>query len=165
MKVKVFAAFRWICVLLLSLDIVAWALFLAFDGVSQLDGSILFWGIIVLFLAVLPAGLLIWNIFTMENVIVFDTQGISRKRFGKIIKHFDWEEIQTISTTADNSFSGWIYISNELKSFNYSILSVTKMRLSKKVIYLHMSEKAKTALQTFAPEHLKDSIAKLWSQS
>ena len=159
MKVKVFSAFRWICVFLLSLDIVAWALFLAFDGVSQLQGELFYWGIIVLFLAVLPSGLLIWNIFTMENIIVFDNQGISCKRFGRIIRHFDWEEIQTISTTADNSYSAWIYISNEIKSFDY--FSSTRMMLDKKVIYLHMSAKAKTALQTFAPEYLKDKIENL----
>ena len=158
MKVKVFSAMRWICLFMLTLDIGLWIFIFIVGGLFQ--ESVLVWGSIVLFLAVLPVGLFVWNIFTMENEIIFDNQGISRKRFGRIIRHFDWEEIKTISTTSEDSFSGWIYISNEIKSFNH--LSITRMRLDKKVIYLHMSEKAKTALLTFAPEFWKEQVEKIY---
>lgn len=157
MKVKVFSAFRWICVYLLTLDIAAWTLIILFGGLSE--DSVFFWCTIVIFSIVLPAIIFIVNILAMENVIIFDNQGISRKRFGRIIRHFDWKEIKTISTTTDNSYSAWIYFSNEVKSFDY--FSTTRMQLDKKVIYLHMSKKAKTALQMFAPESWKEYIEKL----
>ena len=157
MKVKVFSAMRWICVFHLSLAIGIWILIFVEGGLFQ--ESFFVWGSIVLFLAVLPVGIFVWNILTMENIIVFDDRGVSRVRFGKIIRHFDWEEIQTISATSDDSFSGWLYISNEIKKFNS--LTSTKMQLDKHVIYLHLSEKAITALRMFVPEHLKVKVEKL----
>lgn len=157
MKVKVFPAFRWICVFILSLDIFVWITTIIFGGKYGLN--VFSWCLMVLFTIVMPVGLFIWNIFIMENFILFDEQGVSRIRFGKIIRHFNWDEIQTISTTSSDSFTGWLYISNEVKSFDY--LAVGKMRMDKKVIYLHLSDKAKTALQMFIPEYLKDKIEKL----
>lgn len=159
MKVKVFALSRWTCVIILALDILMWVLFFVGDGVAQFQGRVFFWSVLILFLVIIPVIIFAIDIFAMNNDIVFDSRGVSRVRFGKVIRSFSWEEIKTISTTSEDSFSGWIYISNEVKSFNH--LSITRMRLDRKVIYLHMSEKAKEALQRFVPEYLKDKIEKL----
>lgn len=104
--------------------------------------------IIILFLIVFPLALFIWSLFTMANTIKIDETGISRYRFGKKIKKFQWTEIRTIGSTSENSFTGWCYISNENKKFDYS--SITKMRLDKSVIYFHLSEKAINALKTYS---------------
>lgn len=157
MKVKVFSAMRWICVFLLTLVIIAWTLIIIFGGLSET--SVVFWCPIILFTIIMPFALVMINVFAMENILVFDNQGISRIRFGKTIRRFNWEEIQTISTTTDSSYNAWIYLSNEIKAFD--LLSSTRMMLDKKVIYLHASEKAKTAILTYAPAHLKEKIAKL----
>lgn len=146
MKVKIFSAMRWICFLLVSLDIMCWLILLLIP--SQMN--ICLWLISGVVLGALPLSICVWTIMTMENFILFNEQGVSRIRFGKVIKHFNWDEVKSIASTEENSFSGWIYISNEIVKFNN--LSITRMRLSKNVIYLHMSKKAEEALRRYIPE-------------
>ncbi len=87
----------------------------------------------------------------MSNVIEFNETGVRCIRFGKIIREFTWEKVKTISATEENSFTGWVYISEQEKKYDGGILSVGKMRLDKQVIYYHMSKKAQEALQKYAP--------------
>ena len=137
MKVKIFSAMRWICFLLVSLDIMCWLILLLIP--SQMN--ICLWLISGVVLGALPLSICVWTIMTMENFILFNEQGVSRIRFGKVIKHFNWDEVKSIASTEENSFSGWIYISNEIVKFNN--LSITRMRLSKN---------AEEALRRYIPE-------------
>lgn len=114
-------------------------------GYKDLD--IITFPIIILFLIVFPVVLFLWALFTMANTIRIDEKGVARYRFGKKIKEFSWSEIKNIDCTSENLFTGWCYISNENKKYDYS--SVTKMRLDKTVIYFHLSNKAINALKTY----------------
>lgn len=96
--------------------------------------------------------MLVWCILTMSNVIEFDEIGVRRIRFGKVMRNFTWEKIQTIGYTDYNSFSGWVYIAEKEKQYDSGMMSITKMRLDREVIYFHMSEKAQKAIQKYAPE-------------
>ncbi len=102
----------------------------------------------ILFLVIFPLALFIWALLTMANTIQIDENGIARYRFGKKIKMFQWSEVRTIGSTSESLFTGWCYISNENKKFDYS--SITKMRLDKSVIYFHLSEKAINALKIYS---------------
>lgn len=108
--------------------------------------------LIIFFLAALPFGLLIWCLLTMSNIIEFDDKGVRRIRFGKVIRDFSWNNVVTVGYTNDDLFVGWAYISEKEKKYNSAILSVTKMRLDKEVIYFHMSKKAQVAIQTYVPK-------------
>lgn len=161
MKIRVFAAMRWISIFCILLSLGCWIVIILF-GRAQLD--LYLWLIFGIMIGLLPIGILLWDIMTMENIILFNEQGISRIRFGKVIRYFDWKEVKTISCTTEDMFSGWIYISNKIKTYDY--LSITKMRLDKDIIYFHMSEQAKKALVKFVPidistqfiEQLQDKI-------
>lgn len=102
----------------------------------------------ILFLVIFPIALFIWTLFTMANTIKIDESGVARYRFGKKIKMFQWDEIRTLACTSESLFTGWCYISNENKKFNYS--GITKMRLDKSVIYFHLSKKAVHAIKTYS---------------
>lgn len=88
----------------------------------------------------------------MSNIIEFDDKGVRRIRFGKVIRDFSWNNVVTVGYTNDDLFVGWAYISEKEKKYNSAILSVTKMRLDKEVIYFHMSKKAQVAIQTYVPK-------------
>lgn len=126
----------------------------AYDGFNSLDA--LSWTTIIIMMIILPIGLFIWSLFTITNIIEITEQGISRIRFGKVIRSFKWEEVETITSTEGGTFAGWIYISNKQKSYNYQ--HVTKMRLDKDVIYFHQSKKAQQALVKYAPEKFQPQI-------
>lgn len=110
------------------------------------------------FAGMLPICMLVWCILTMSNVIEFDEIGVRRIRFGKVMRNFTWEKIQTIGYTDYNSFSGWVYIAEKEKQYDSGMMSITKMRLDREVIYFHMSEKAQKAIQQYAPEKFVDKV-------
>lgn len=103
----------------------------------------------------LPSILLLWCIWTMSNVIEFDETGVRRIRFGRVIRNFSWEKVKTISCTAKDSWTGWVYISEQEKKYDNGFFSSSKMQLDRQVIYFHMSQKGKKALQKYAPTSLK----------
>lgn len=74
--------------------------------------------------------------------------GLQDIALAKKIKMFQWDEIRTLACTSESLFTGWCYISNENKKFNYS--GITKMRLDKDVIYFHLSKKAVHAIKTYS---------------
>lgn len=114
--------------------------------------------IILCFAGVIPIGLLVWCIFTMSNVIEFDEKGVRRIRFGKVIRDYSWKNIQTIGYTDIDSFSGWVFISEKEKRYDSGLVSISKMRMDKEIIYFHMSEKAQKAIQKYAPEKFVDKV-------
>ena len=154
MKVRVFCAGVIISIILLLCDSALILFISIYDGWNELD--ILSWILIISMLCILPIVLFIFSLLTMANLIEFTEHAVSRIRFGKVIRYFKWEEIQTLDSTEGSTFAGWIYISNKIKKYDYQ--HVSKMRLDKEVIYFHQSRKALKALQTYAPERFKTQI-------
>lgn len=153
MRIRVFFSAVIIILIMCLLDSLIIAIIMLSGNLQQYD--LLFWLLIAGFAIILPIALLMWGIFTMCNVIEFDDVGVRRIRFKRVIRNYLWENVKTISCTEKNSFTGWVYISDHEKKYNGGILSVGKMRLDKGVIYFHMSQKAKEALQRYAPSSLK----------
>ena len=107
MKIRVFAAMRWISIFCILLSLGCWIVIILF-GRAQLD--LYLWLIFGIMIGLLPIGILLWDIMTMENIILFNEQGISRIRFGKVIRYFDWKEVKTISCTSRIfSWAGYIF--------------------------------------------------------
>ena len=154
MRIRIFFAIYLICLFILLANIAIWILLWLDDGFVEL--SVFAWIICICISGVLPVGLFIWANLTVINIIEFNESGISRIRFGRVIRHFDWNEVKTIACTAGNSFAGWIYISNKEKSYDYQ--HIGKMRSDREVIYFHQSKKAQQALLTYAPERFKTQI-------
>lgn len=152
MRIRVFFPIVVVCIILCLLDGGMITLLMLIGESAQYD--LIFWLLISVFAIILPIALLVYSIFTMSNVIEFDETGVRRIRFGRVIRNFSWEKVKTVSCTVNNSFSGWVYISEQEKKYDGGILSVGKMRLDKEVIYFHMSKKAQEAIQKYVPASL-----------
>ena len=152
MRIRVFFLIVVVCV---GLWLGSGALFAWFiiDG-GWHDLNIFTWMLMICMVAI-PMILLIWCIFTMSNVIEFDETGIRRIRFGRIIRNYSWEKVRTVSCTANDSWTGWVYISEQEKKYDNGFFSIGKMRLDRQVIYFHMSQKAQEALRKYVPPSLK----------
>ncbi len=148
MRIRVFLPIVIICIVLCIIDSIV-IVFPMLDADFRKD--IFLVCLIIFMMGVLPLFLLIWCIFTMSNIIEFDEKGVRRIRFGRVIREFSWEKVKTISCTENNSFAGWVYISEKEKKYDSGILSVSKMRLDREVIYFHLSKKAQEALLKYAP--------------
>ena len=153
MKIRVLFAGYVLSLMLLLADSVIWILMALDDGFRGLN--VLSWVVLITFVGILPVGLFIWSNLTFKNVVEFNECGISLIMFGKVIKRFVWQDIVTIASTGDE-FTGWVYISNKYKSYDYKHLS--RMRLDREVIYFHQSKKAQQALLVYAPEKFKSLI-------
>ena len=139
---------------MLIIDAAIWVFVWLYNGFETINFTSLAIGLLMM--GIVPVGLLIWCLFTISNIIEFTNYGIKRIRFGKIIRYFKWEEVETIASTDGGTFTGWFYVSNKTKSYNYQ--NVSKMRLDKDIIYFHYSPKALQALLTYAPEKFKTQI-------
>lgn len=160
MKVKVFfSGYIFILSVFLIGDGCLWLAILFYGGIEQLD--VLTWILCGIFAGALPFIVIIWSTFTMANTIAFDEQGVSRIRLGKTIRHINWTDIKSFSSTTENTFTGWIYIADRERKFDYSMISISKMRLDKNVIYFHQSKKAQEAIEKYMPEYCKEKFLKL----
>ena len=153
MRIRVFFPFVVTSIILSLLDGGMITLFMLIGESEQFD--LLFWLLISVFAIIIPIILLISSIFAMGNVIEFDETGVRRIRFGRVIRNFSWEKVKTVSCTSTDSWTGWVYISEHEKKYDGGFFSIDKMRLDRQVIYFHMSQKAKKALQKYAPPSLK----------
>lgn len=153
MKIRVFFAGYILSLLLLLADSVIWILMTLDNGFRELN--VFSWVVLIVFAGILPLGLFIWSNLTFKNVVEFNECGISLKMFGKVIRHFVWQDIVTIASTG-GTFAGWIYISNKNKFYDYNHL--TRMRLDREIIYFHQSRNAQQALLKYAPEKFKTQI-------
>lgn len=140
--------------MVIILELALWLLIFFDGGINAMNAFS--WTMCIIMMGILPLCLFVWCLLTVTNTIEFTERGVSRIRFGKTIRHFNWEEVQTISSTEGGSFAGWIYISNKEKSYDYQ--HVGKMRFDKEVIYFHQSKKALQALLIYAPERFKANI-------
>lgn len=127
------------------------------NGVDQLDT--LSWILLAIFAGLIPVIVIIWSTLTLANTIVFDEDGISRVRFGKIIRRIEWVNVKSVSETVNN-FTGWIFISDKQIEYNSSIISVSKMRLDKHVIYFHQSKKAHQVLEKYMSKINQENMTK-----
>ena len=121
-------------------------------GRNQLN--LLAWILLGVFAVVCPIYVIVWSSLTLCDTIVFDEHGVSRKRFGKTIRFFDWKSVKDIFCNSDDILFGWIYISVAEQSDKNLFLTLSKMRKDKSIIYFHQSKKAKEALHKYAPEFL-----------
>ena len=158
MKIKVFIAGYFVDLLLLLEVSAVWLFIILNGGIKKLD--IFTWVFLGVFTIALPMFLIIWISLTMTNTIAFDETGVSRIRFGKTIRHINWTDVKSFSSTADNSFTGWIYLSDVERKFDNSILSIAKMRLDRRVIYFHQSKKAQEAIDKYMPDFCKEKFLK-----
>ena len=154
MKIRVFFPIFIIIQIFVIIDLGIWLWIIFSEGFETFD--LLSFVFFIAMMGCLPLGLYLWSLATVTNVIEFSEYGVSRIRFGKVIRYFKWEEIQTLDSTEGGAFAGWIYISNKDKSYDYQ--HVGKMRGDREVIYFHQSKKALKALQTYAPERFNVQI-------
>ncbi len=145
-KIKIFYPIYLFSLFLMIICLSGFSVMMCMGGYEDLDKITLF--IVIMFLVVFPIALFIWSLFTMANTIKIDENGVARYRFGKIVKMFRWNEINTFDYTSNSQVTGWCYISNKKKKYGYN--NVTKMRLDKEVIYFHLSKKALTILKIYA---------------
>ncbi len=146
-KIKVFYPVFLVTLFLFALCIACFVWMMCTGGYADLTPLMFF--IVILFLLVLPTIIFFYSSLTMANTIKIDENGVTRYRFGKIVKQFQWPEIKTLSCTNKSLFTGWCYISNEYKKYNY--YSLSKMRLDRSIIYFHLSQKAIEALSNYCP--------------
>ncbi|MGM9970828.1 MAG: hypothetical protein ACI35W_00265 [Anaeroplasmataceae bacterium] len=135
-KTKVFGIVIWIASILCIAD----GTILSLVILSGQKLEIYIWIMIILMMCVLPIGVFIMALLMFNNTIIIDDNGVSRIRFKKIIRFFQWEDIKTIGFTSEDSFTGWCYISIK-PNIKYGYTEVTKMRLDKDVIYFHLTDK------------------------
>lgn len=154
MKIRVFFPIWIVIVVAIFMDLGLWILVFCYGVIQSLE----VYGLILMsfFAGILPLSLFIYVSLTMTNIIEFNERGVCRVRFGRIIRKFSWEEVQTIASTADNEFSGWIYISDKKKQYDF--IHITRMRLDKDIIYFHFSKKAMEALIKYAPEEFQEKL-------
>ena len=150
MKVRVCVWLCTVCTLYLLFCAAMWTAIFLTGGADTLNVPA--W-IILSAVTLCSIGMFIWCLFTAANIIWFGETGISRVRFGKVIRHFDWTDVKTFAEASGGKYGGWVYASDKQKA--YDIGHITKMRLDRDVIYFFMTPKAYRAFTTYAPEQLK----------
>ncbi len=96
-------------------------------------------------LVILPLGLLLWIIIVMMCKIRIDETGISRIRFGKVIRKFLWEDITEIKCISPSSITTWLFFATK----SLDGYGVTMARLSKHTIYLVLNDTIKNSIKEY----------------
>jgi len=88
-------------------------------------------------------------------------RGVIKKRFGKEIKYFSWNEITSIKFISTNSLNQWIYFSNKERIYK----NIDAMRFSKNTIYFYANDYALSLLNKYCiVEHLIEDKNKILSK-
>lgn len=107
--------------------------------------------LLLIMLALLPFGLVIWSVITMLPIVRIDEEGIERSLFRGFLKRkITWEELYEVRIVKTNgSYTPWLFFSTkDLKG-----KGVTGCRLSRNTVFIMvMTKKMLDSIREFLKE-------------